>query len=212
MNGASNGNTNRFFVKNVVITTANNTVVTDANGEYYFTGVKPNTAYELRIDNSANYSSGGPLFGLYLTTPNQSTQAGDVDSSDSDGVNVVNPPGSPAGVFPVIALTTGGAGANNHTFDFGFRLSPSAGGVNVSGRITTVNGNGIRNVQVMMTEADGTNHSAITGPFGYYSFADIPSGQTVVLSIASKRYHFDNPVRLVTLNDDLVDYDWISNN
>lgn len=211
MNGASNGNNQRFYVKNVVISTNSNTVVTDANGEYYFAGVKPNTAYELRVDNSANYSSGGPLFGLYTTIANQSTQAGDVDSSDSDGLNVVNPSGSPAGVFPVIALTTGGAGANNHTFDFGFRSTPTAAGVNVSGRITTANGNGIRNVQVMMTEADGTNHTAITGPFGYYSFTDIPSGQTVVMSIASKRFTFKQPVRLVTLNDDLVDYDWVSN-
>ncbi len=88
--------------------------------------------------------------------------------------------------------------------------TPTAAGVSVSGRIATSNGNGITNVQVVMTESNGTTQTALTGPFGYYGFTNIPSGQTVVMSISSKRFTFKQPVRLVTLNDDLADFDWIA--
>jgi hypothetical protein len=86
---------------------------TNAAGEYYFNdtnvpgGLQPFTAYEVRLDNPANYAAGGPLFGLLLTLANQGA-----DLRDSDGVV--------AGGFPRSAVTTGGADSNDHTFDFGF--------------------------------------------------------------------------------------------
>jgi len=211
------------------------TAVTDANGEYYFVsstvadpnttdnigqvngGIAYNSAYQIRLDNPANYQTTpqvpiqGPLYGFTLTTANVATQLGAADSSDSDAVNVVNPTNSPTGTWPVIALTTGGPGANNHTFDVGFSLAPTAAGVSVSGRVSTAYDAGIRNVQLTLIEEDGTVHNALTGPFGYYRFVDIPSGQTVVMSIRSKRFSFDNPTRLITLKDELADFDWVAN-
>ena len=104
------------------------TAVTDANGEYYFVsstvadpntgdnigqvngGIQYNTAYQVRFDNPTNYASGQPLNGLLLTRVNETSQLGDDDASDSDATTVGNPPGSPAGNFPVISLTTGGPG------------------------------------------------------------------------------------------------------
>jgi hypothetical protein len=99
------------------------TAVTDANGEYYFSSaagtntansiyglaIQPNTAYQIRLDNPANYASTGPLAGLSLTVAN----AGSNDSIDSDA--------GLSGTFAVISLTTGGPGANDHTFDVGFK-------------------------------------------------------------------------------------------
>ena len=164
------------------------TAVTDANGEYYFVsstvvdpntadnlgqvngGIQPATSYQIRFDNTANYSSGGPLFGLMATTANQTSQLGSDDESDSDTAYVVNPVGSPVGRFPVIAVTTGGPGVNNHTLDAGFVLAPSAAGLLVDGQVISARGNGIRNVRVTLIEHDGTTHAAITGPFGYFSF------------------------------------------
>jgi hypothetical protein len=115
------GVTVRLFKGGSLVTGA--TAVTDPNGEYYFSSaagastpnriynvaVLPNTAYEIRLDNPANYS-GAPLNGLFLTAAN----AGTNDSIDSDAI------GSPPGILPVISLTTGGAGANDHTYDVGF--------------------------------------------------------------------------------------------
>ncbi len=200
------------------------TAVTDANGEYYFSSAAGtstgntifglnllyNTAYQVRFDNPVNYNAGGPLFGLLLTRLNETSQFGDDDSSDSDASTVANPPGSPAGNFPVISLTTGGPGANNHTFDVGFAAQPTAANVSVEGRVLLSAGNGVRNATVFLLEANGTQHSAITGSFGYYRFPAIEAGQTVVVSVRSKRFTFNPPTRVVTLTDAVSDLDFIA--
>lgn len=208
--------------------TLRGTAVTDANGEYYFVGstvADPNTsdnvgqvnggilystAYEVRFDNPANYASGGPLNGLFPTMVDQTAQAGDDDANDSDANSVTNPSGSPAGVFPVIAVTTGGPGANSHRFDVGFAAIPSAASVSVSGRVMLQAGNGIRNVRVTLTEDDGTVHQALTGSFGYYRFDGITSGQAVVVSVAAKRFTFTQPARIVALVDEIADLDFVA--
>lgn len=172
--------------------------------------VEPNTAYQIRLDNPANYTSGNPLNALTLSPANRTAQLGDDDASDSDATNVTNPAGSPAGTFPVISLTTGAAGANNHTLDIGFYLIPSAANASVSGRVMLGAGNGVRNAIISLTESNGTVHTAKTGAFGYYRFDDIPSGQSVVLNLSSKRYTFSPSTRIVSLSDDLTDFDWIA--
>ena len=204
------------------------TAVTDANGEYYFVsstvadpntgdnigqvngGIQYNTAYQVRFDNPTNYASGQPLNGLLLTRVNETSQLGDDDASDSDAITVGNPAGSPAGNFPVISLTTGGPGANNHRFDVGFAAPPTAANVSVEGRVLLSAGNGVRNAFVILTEADGTQHTARTGSFGYYRFNDIEAGQTVVVSISSKRFTFNPSSRVVTLTDSIADLDFIA--
>ncbi|MBE7517041.1 MAG: hypothetical protein HS105_10590 [Chloracidobacterium sp.] len=204
------------------------TAVTDANGEYYFVsstsvdantndnigqvngGIQFDTAYQIRFDRPADYANGGPLKSLLLTRVDQTSQLGDKDASDSDAVTVSNPPGSPAGNFPVINVTTGGPGSNDHTYDAGFYLLPSAGGVNVSGRITLRSGSGVRNVVVALIEADGTQHVTRTGSFGYYQFDDIPAGQTAVIAVSAKSYTFIPMTRMVSLDNDLFDVDWVA--
>lgn len=117
--------------------------VTDANGEYYFTSgtaadgnttdnigiyngsILPNTAYEIRIDNNANFQSGGALFvgsaALNLTAPNATAQSGDDDASDSDGLYDANTScAATNNRCPTISFTTEVSGANDHTLDFGF--------------------------------------------------------------------------------------------
>ncbi len=115
------------------------TAVTDSNGEYYFVssttpdgnisdniglvngGIQPSTAYQIRFDRLADFLAGGVLQGRTVTTANQTSQLGDDDSSDSDAVSVTNPAGSPSGSYPVISVTTGPTGKNDHTLDAGFR-------------------------------------------------------------------------------------------
>ncbi|MBP6002181.1 MAG: hypothetical protein KA746_01990 [Pyrinomonadaceae bacterium] len=211
MNGAANGNNQRIFVDNVQITKISNAQITDANGEYYFTDLQPNTAYQVRVDDVTNFASGGPLFGLSPTLKDSTSQLGNDDASDSDAAYASNPPGSPAGVHPVISLTTGAAGTNDHTFDVGFgTLAPSASGLSLDGRVTTAEGNGIRNVVLSLTLEDGTVMIARTGAFGYYRFEEIPGGQTAVVSITAKRYTFSNPVRLVQMTDNVIGMDWVA--
>ncbi len=204
------------------------TAITDANGEYYFVGsatadpnpgdnigqvvggILPNTVYEIRFDNPADYSTGGPLNGRALTIPNRTTHAGDVDATDSDATLVTNPAGSPTGSFPVISVTTGGPGVNNHTLDVGFSMTPTAAAVSVSGQVLTSDGRGIRNVQMRLELADGTVKTAITGPFGYYRFDGVASGQTGVIAASAKHFTFIEPVRPVKISDELSNINFIA--
>ncbi len=195
--------------------------VTDANGEYYFVssttidpntsdnigqingGILYNTAYEVRFDDPANYLAAGPLFGLVRTFPNQTGHLGNTDSSDSDALNVINPSGSPAGIFPVISLTTGGVGANDHTFDVGFRLGPSAANVSIAGSVRTASGNPIRGVAVTLTDELGDVRVTYSGTFGNYKFDNVSASRTYLVEVVSKKYVFPVPVVVVTAHDEL---------
>ncbi|WP_424640536.1 SdrD B-like domain-containing protein [Embleya sp. AB8] len=98
------------------------TTRTTKRGEYYFddsnvTGdLKPKTKYTIRIDNPADYATGGPL---HQWVP---TDEGIGDNRFVDSKGIV-PKG---GRYPERALTTGGPGENDHTFDFGFRQQEGA--------------------------------------------------------------------------------------
>ncbi|MGQ0603294.1 MAG: SdrD B-like domain-containing protein, partial [Anaerolineales bacterium] len=97
------------------------TTQTDANGQYYFTNLTDGdpdidltagTQFQIRLATVQT-----ALTGLQLTMPNSDTTPNG-DSRDSDG--------APVGGDAIIALTIGGAGQNNHTYDFGFNPVPTA--------------------------------------------------------------------------------------
>jgi hypothetical protein len=98
------------------------------------TAVKPNTAYTIKIA-ASQFSNGGvastPLSNLTLTTAN-ATSNGVADVADNDATAVSG--------IATIAYTTGNAGENNHTLDFGFKplvcsitVTPSVSGCYQSG-------------------------------------------------------------------------------
>ncbi len=215
-----------YNAANVLIATA----VTDANGEYYFTSgtaadgnttdnigivngpILPNSNYQIRLDLAANYAGSGPLNGLFLTLRDRATQAGFADGSDSDAGLVSNPTGSPMGGYPVIPLTTGNAGSNNHNWDVGFSVTPTAANVSVGGRVVSPSGSGLRSVFVTLREANGNSYTATTNSFGYYRFDNIQAGQVVTVSVEAKRYSFNQPVQVVSLADNVVDLQFTSTN
>ncbi|MEV5200231.1 SdrD B-like domain-containing protein [Streptomyces sp. NPDC053720] len=93
------------------------TARTSERGEYYFDdsnvtgGLEPATKYTIRLDNPADYAEGGPLHQWVPTD----ADVGDNHFVDSKGI-------VPSGAkYPERALTTGGPGENDHTYDFGFR-------------------------------------------------------------------------------------------
>ena len=89
-------------------------------------------------------------------------------------------------------------------------FTPTAAEVSVGGRVLTASGNGIRNVVVSMTDATGNTRTAVSGAFGYYSFADVPVGQTYIMSVSSKRYEFLDPIRAITVDDAIDNVDFIA--
>lgn len=195
------------------------TAVTNAAGEYYFVGstsadpnttdhigqvnggILPNTAYQVRIP-SSNFASGQPLHNRVTALANNDGSANG-DSRDSDGISTGG-----AGSNVVVNFTTGGAGQNNHTYDFGFRFAPTAAVVPVAGRIQAADGRGIRNVVVTLTNANGQSVSTRTGAFGYYRFEDVEVGQSITVSVRAKRFTFSQPTRVISLEDAIEDLDF----
>ena len=106
-------------------------------------------------------------------------------------------------------LSTGGGYAVHGGFWSPPPLAPTAASVSISGRIRTAEGHGITNVRVTLTNAaTGESFSALSSSFGYYRFEGIAVGETYLLSVGSKRYTFDPPIRQLNLLDELTDEDF----
>lgn len=88
---------------------------------------------------------------------------------------------------------------------------PTAANANLAGRIVTADGRGISNARVILSaSALGEPRVALTNPFGYYTFGDLPAGQTYVVTVGSKSYTFAVPSRVITLNDSVDNADFIA--
>ncbi len=79
----------------------------------------------------------------------------------------------------------------------------TAAAASLSGKVFTSASNGLKNAQVILTEADGTVHRASTGTYGNFQFSGIRSGQSVTLNVVSKRYAF--APQIVNLQGNLSD-------
>ena len=82
-------------------------------------GLKPSSTYSLRIETAPDYAASGALAGL-VPTRSGSTLEGGSPVNDSNGV-------ASTATDVRAAVTTGPAGANDHTYDFGFSPTYSLG-------------------------------------------------------------------------------------
>ena len=87
-------------------------------------------------------------------------------------------------------------------------IGETAANVDVSGRVFTADGRGIRNATVAISDANGDRHVTTTGSFGNYYFANIEAGKTYTISVESKRYRFTP--RLFLIVDSVRDLDFPS--
>lgn len=85
-------------------------------------------------------------------------------------------------------------------------LAPTAANASIGGRILTVDGAGIRNAIISLTNSSGgQSRIARSGSFGYYRFEDVPVGETYILTIRSKRFSFVPATRIITPLEELTD-------
>ena len=66
----------------------------------------------------------------------------------------------------------------------------SAAGVSVSGRVLTPDSRPVSNAIVTFTSFDGALKTARTNILGYFTFGDVPSGNSYVIAINSRRYTY----------------------
>jgi hypothetical protein len=108
---------------------------------------------------------------------------------------------------------TGGTGAAG-TFridNFQVRAQTfTAASANIGGQVRTAKGQGIGNVYITLSGGSMSEpRTTLTSPFGYYQFDDVPVGDTYILSASAKGYTFDNPTRVITLEDSLTNEDFV---
>lgn len=85
------------------------------------------------------------------------------------------------------------------------QLPTTAASVSVGGRILTADGRGIRNTRVILTDSSGTTRTALSSNFGFYNFENIPAGETVIITVAAKRYAFSQPQQVLNVQDNVGD-------
>jgi uncharacterized delta-60 repeat protein len=92
------------------------------------------------------------------------------------------------------------------TVDIGaFELLPP---VSVSGRLTRPDGLGVGKATVWITDPLGVQRTAITNPFGFYSFDNVAAGGTFTMGASSKLYRF--PERQVQVDAALTGVDFVA--
>lgn len=85
-------------------------------------------------------------------------------------------------------------------------LPPSSAPASVGGRVQNSGGNGIGGVSVSLIRvSDGEIWHALSNTFGYFSFQQIPTGQTYIVSVNSKRHSFPVNTLTIALTDDITD-------
>ena len=94
------------------------------------------------------------------------------------------------------------------------QMAPTAGNATVAGRVVDIRGAGVRGVSLSLFNAmTGEMKYALTNSFGFYSFNELEVSEFYVLTAhGSKRYLIANNERSFTLNDDLVNVDFLAEN
>ncbi|HEX8735392.1 MAG TPA: carboxypeptidase-like regulatory domain-containing protein [Pyrinomonadaceae bacterium] len=136
--------------------------------------------------------------------------AGTASPGTATFASVFAQPGVAAnGVWNLYVIDDAGGGAGG-TIAGGWTLSVTTDGIpttaanaNVNGRVVNSEGRALSNVKVGMTLPSGEARYALTNPFGYFVFANVPAGETYVFAVKAKGYQPASVVREV--NEDVAD-------
>lgn len=105
-----------------------------------------------------------------------------------------NPDVQTGGIQPNGKILAGGglfAGGSDMFVARFLNATQTAANVSVSGMIVTSDGRGVTNAQVMITAPDGTSQITITQRNGRFTFDNIETGQSYIVSIGSRRFSYE---------------------
>ena len=95
---------------------------------------------------------------------------------------------------PTVLNAAGGDGSDIGAFE---EQTTTAARVAIGGRVIS-NRRGVANAIVSLTNSAGKTSQARTNSFGYFRFAEVSTGETVVISVRAKRYTFQPQIFSVT--------------
>lgn len=87
----------------------------------------------------------------------------------------------------------------------------TAADASVSGRVVTDGGRGIPMANVTLTDMSGNSRTVTTNQFGTYYFDRVESAQNYIVRVEHKKYTFSPNNRVINVNDDARDVDFIAN-
>lgn len=179
-----------------------------------------------RLDFQYSIDATSPLTGTWIdldeldfSTPNLTGSVGSRIGNDSTNrqagiTSVISGLSVPAGStfyirfrdFDTPGTQDDGLAIDN--FSLTATISPTSAGVSLSGRVLTAEGRG---VPFALVSISGDSPRAVrTNPFGYYRFADLPVGQTYIVSVSSKSLPITNSSRMIKLQDEVSGFDFIA--
>jgi hypothetical protein len=90
-------------------------------------------------------------------------------------------------------------------------LAPTAASASIGGRVVNSSGSGLSRVNVSLSGGGlGEPIQVTTNGFGYYTFGEVPVGESYVITVASKQYTFNPSTKVITLEDNIADADFVS--
>lgn len=105
---------------------------------------------------------------------------------------------------PVAGTTSSGAAFSaKGGFLSSPNIAPTAAAVSISGRVVTIDGSGLMNARVTLTDSIGNSRTILTKKMGAFRFDDVNAGEIYVITIASRRYTFQPQV--ISVNENLTE-------
>lgn len=118
---------------------------------------------------------------------------------------------NPGGSVDAATNTASITGVTNFSEWAAGNIIRTASAATLSGRVITAEGNGIKNAAVILTGGTLTQPMIVkTGSFGRFSFENLQTGQSYIVTVDSKRYIFDTTTRVVNLDSSITDIDFVS--
>lgn len=87
---------------------------------------------------------------------------------------------------------------------------PTSTKATIAGRILTANGNPIANARLEITNLSGGTVVVVTGDFGFYQAEGLEVGASYVITVSAMRHVFSEPSRVINLNGDDMNEDFIA--
>lgn len=185
----------------------NKPTLSSANTSKFITGTltsTPNTAFTVDFYLNLSTDVGNQSQGRIWVGSTQASTDGSGAAVFTYTTSVALPQGSnvtataTVGSFANAPTVAGPASTSEFSDPVTVVVAPTAAGVSVAGRVNDAHGVGLRGTIITMTDLNGREYTVQSNTYGDFSFADIPSGQSYVVSVRKKGYSFDSFMLQVT--------------
>lgn len=86
----------------------------------------------------------------------------------------------------------------------------SSAPVSIAGRATTAEGRALPRTIITLQNMSGKMRTTLTNPFGYYSFQEVISGETYIISAFAIGKEFATPSKIIEATDSLMNVDFVT--